>query len=323
MAKRRPLEDTLTELGQLRRQPITAQTVATLRQALQSKTSHIVAKAAQVAGELELHDLASDLATAFERLLINPVRSDPRCAAKTEIVRALYQIGAGPASLLLRSIQYRQLEPVYGGKVDSAVELRTVAALGLVRINHPDLLLALAELLADPEAPARRGAARALAYSENEQAAPLLRLKVLSGDEDAEVLADCFAALLQVAPNTELEFVTRFLDGGPADLRETAALALGASRRGEALPVLRAWWEHTADVSLRATALVAIAMLRADAAHAFLFELIASANGPDARDAIAALGTFSHDAALRERVRAAVEARHDLDLRPAFREAFG
>src|SRR5262245_9743329 len=128
------------------------------------------------------------------------------------------------------------------------------------------------------------------------------------------------AALLHAAPTTSLPFVARFLDD--ASLRETAALALGGSRLEGALPLLREWWERTPDVDLRRTALVAVAMLRGDLAHAFLFGLIAEGNGPDARDAITALATFRHDEALRSRVAAAVEARRDVDLHPAYRKAF-
>ncbi len=319
MAKSKALEDTLAALGELRRRPTDPESVALLRQALQSKSSHVVAKAAQVAGELEIRELLPDLVAAFDRLLLNPVKSDPRCSGKTEIARALYQIGEDREDVLLRGIRYRQLEPVYGGKADTAIELRTVCAHGLVRINHRDVLVELADLLADPDPPARRGAARALAYRENEDGAPLLRLKILSGDTDDEVIADSLAALLRISP-ASVPFVARLLEDGP--LRETAALALGGSRLAEAFGVLRDWWERTADVHLRRTGLVAVAMLRSDAAHGFLLELIARGNGPDARDAIAALATFRHDEALRTRVGAAVEVRRDIDLRAAFAKAF-
>lgn len=53
-----------------------------------------------------------------------------------------------------------------------------------------------------------------------------------------------------------------------------------------------------------------------------LVTLVSGAPGPDARDALAALGTYRHDDALRARVRSVVENRTDLDLRAAFAKAF-
>lgn len=78
MPKSRALEDMLAALGGLRRQPVTDATIAALRHALRGKVSHVVATAAQVSGELGLRVLAGDLATAFERFLVNPVKMDTR-----------------------------------------------------------------------------------------------------------------------------------------------------------------------------------------------------------------------------------------------------
>jgi HEAT repeat protein len=284
--------------------------------------SHVVAKAAQVSGELGLRVLARDLTGAFERFLVNPVKTDPGCRAKVEIARALYEMGDDPGAVFPRGIRHRQLEPVYGGREDTAPELRAVCALGLVRVGHPDTMVELADLLADPEAAARTGAIRAIAFTDEPGAEALLRLKALAGDSDAGVVSECLGALLSLAPARSLEFATRFLAHADPVLQEAAALALGASRLREALAVLRTWWERTSAVELRRTGLLAIAMLRHEEAIAFLVTLISGAAGPDARAALAALGTYRHDEALRARVRAAVEARNDLDLRAAFATAF-
>jgi hypothetical protein len=63
-------------------------------------------------------------------------------------------------------------------------------------------------------------------------------------------------------------------------------------------------------------------MLRHEEAIGCLVALVAEAPGPDARDALAALATYRHDDTLRARVSRAIEARTDLDLRPAFAKAF-
>jgi hypothetical protein len=322
MAKSRRLEDTLAAIGELRREPVTPQTIATLREALRARSSHVVAKAAQVTRELELRVLVADATAAFDRFLVNPVKSDPGCRAKVEIARALYELGEDPAAVFPRGIRHRQMEPVFGGREDTAAELRCVSALGLVRTGCPDALVELAELLADPEGPARAGAARAIAYADEAAGEPLLRLKALVGDADASVLSKCLGALLSLAPARSLGFVGGLLDHRDVATQEAAAVALGASRLREALPVLRSWWERTADVDLRRTALLAVAMLRHDDAIAFLLSQVAAGTGPDARDAIAALGTYRHDAALRSRVEAAVQQRTDVDLRPGFARSF-
>ena len=121
-----------------------------------------------------------------------------------------------------------------GGR-DTAAELRGAAARGLVRMSHPQALSALAELLADPELPARIAAVRAVAYHGGDSGLPLLRLKVLSGDREPEVLSECFLAMLRISPEVSVEFVERFLDAEEAAIAESAALALGESRAAEGL----------------------------------------------------------------------------------------
>jgi HEAT repeat protein len=322
MPRSRRLEDLLAELHELRAAPTTEAAIAKLKQALAGKTSHAVAKAAEIAGEAELTALVPELAAAFDRLMINPAKADPGCAAKAAIADALYHIGYDDESLFLRGIRHVQLEPVYGGKADTAGPLRGVCALGLVRMNYREVMSALADLLADPEPRVRLAAVRAIAYSENDQGAPLLRLKVLTGDDEPQVISESLQALLRLAPDASLAFVSRLLDGPTTETREAAALALGGSRLPEAFEVLREWWQRTVSVELRRTALLAIAMLRRDQPLEFLLSLVADGNGLDARDAIAALGLYRHDDALRERVVDMVKRRKDIDLREALAEAF-
>jgi HEAT repeat protein len=322
MAKARALEQTLAELSKLRQEPTSAASIATLRIVLQGKSSHAAAKAAEIAAELEISDLKDDLVAAFERFLVDPVKTDPTCAAKAAIADALYRIGAAEHRVFLRGIRHVQMEPVWGGKADTATTLRGVCALGLVRANYRDALAELADLLADPEARARADAARAIAYSEDEHGVPLLRLKALVGDTDPTVITECLTALLQLAPQPSLAFVARFLDRDDSSMQEAAALALGTSRVAEAFPILRDWWERTREPGVRRTALLALAMLKRDAAIDFLLSLIATAEGPTARAAMTALGLYRHDTALVERVRSAAQ-RSDVDLRGLFQDAFG
>lgn len=316
------LEATLAKLAVARAAPTAPDSIALLREVLAGRSSHAAAQAAAMVAAHEIEGMTPDLVAAFDRFLGDPVKRDAGCAAKQAIADALYRLGAPEVGVYERGIRHVQLEPVFGGKADTAVQLRGTCGLALVRIHHPDYLLALAELLADREAPARRIAAQALGYSENPAAQPLLRLKALLGDEEPQVLAECLLALLAIAPDASLDFVAGFLDRRPPELAEAAALALGGARLPAALPLLCAWWERTFDAELRRTALLAIAMLKTDAALDHLLGLVADAAVPHAAAAVAALALYRHDPRLCARVAAALAARRDPALDRAFRQAF-
>jgi HEAT repeat protein len=321
VAKKNDLDAMLAKLRALREEPDAEATVAELRKALASKSSHAVALAAKLVGELSLDALAPELRGAFERFMQKPEKNDRGCRAKTEIAEALHQLDYGDPDAYLIGIRHVQLEPVWGGKSDTAAALRGACARGLVRMQYRDVMIELADLLADPEVLARVDAARAIAYSAREDGAPLLRLRILTGDEDDQVISECLGALLSVAPSSSLDFVGKLLDASDRTLCEMAALALGSARLEGALPILREWHGRVADPELRQSALLAIAMLRLDAAFDVLLELIADAPGPIARDAIDALSMYRHDESLRARVVAAA-ARDDADLHEAVLEAF-
>jgi HEAT repeat protein len=323
MSPRRKLEDVLEELEGFRSEPHTPEALACLRDALYGRWSHAAARAAIIAAESELTELIDDLAKAFQRFMVDPAKTDKGCAAKTAIIDALYRLGYDNPDLFLAGVRHRQKEPVWGGKADTAAQLRGVSALGLVRLGYHGVLEEIADLLADTEVDARRAAVQALVYRDDATAAPLLRLKALTGDDDPQVIGECMSALLRITPDSGVEFVQRFLDEDHEAIAELAAIALGSSRVGAALPALRQWWERTAAPPKRRTALLAIGMLRSDEAFDFLFSVAAESEGPNARDAVQALATYKHDDRIREKVRAIVKSRHDVDLGAAFDEFWG
>jgi HEAT repeat protein len=322
VAKANKIEDAFERIARTRAAPTSAESLAELRAGLAHKSAHVAAKAAQIAGEFEIGALTPELVGAFERFLVNAVKADPGCVAKAAIVDALQRMGAPEPVVFLRGIRHVQLEPVWGGKTDTAVSLRGSSGFGLVAMGYREALTPLADLLADPAARARAAAARAIAFSEDAAGIPLLRLKALVGDDDAEVLSECLSGLLRLGPAESAEFVGRFLSVEREETREVAALALGSSRRPEALPVLRQWWEGRSDEGPRRTGLLAIAMLKIEPALDFLFGLIAEAPGPTARLAIEALAFHRYDDSLVERVRRAAAARDDVDLEDAVRAEF-
>jgi HEAT repeat protein len=311
LPKNRRLENQLAELGRLRADPEAEATIKALRTALSSKSNQVVAEAARIAGDCHLQQLQDDLAAAFERLLTNPLKADPTCAAKTAIITALYQLGHPQEQIFLRGIRYVQQEPVYGGKEDTAAPLRVTCALALVRLHYPLAMVELAHLLADPEVDARIGAVQAIAYAGDPASVPLLHFKVLSGDSQVPVLYECFSALLDLSPADSLSFVAGYLEGPQAALCEAAALALGESHLASACEPLKDAWRKTLEPSVRRTLLLAIALLRHPPGIDFLVSLAAEAPPARAREALSALEMYRPDPQVWPRLQQALNARPD------------
>jgi HEAT repeat protein len=258
---------------------------------------------------------------AFERFMADP-GADPGCGAKKAIAESLGKIAHDEPDVFLRGIRHVQWEPVHGGRVDTAAELRGACGRGLVRIGYRDTLTELAHLLADPETAVRAAAARALGDRGLDDAIPLLRLRVLAGEREGAVLSECFVAMLSLAPANSVTFVSTLLDRPDRDAAEAAALALSASRAAEAFPILRSWAERCV-ADHRRTALMAIALLRRGDALDYLLSLVRDADPPVAADAIAALGTHRGDERLASRVREAAAERDEPRLSKALAAIFG
>ena len=318
--KRRPLEETLLALRRARETPQAEESHQELVRVLRGEGSHAVARAAALVGELGVEALAPDLVAAFPRFFLDPVRADPGCAAKTAIVEALRRLDQDERDLYRRAAAHVQKEPVFGGRVDTAVDLRGAAALALAESAGGDVLVDLAHLLADPEAPVRVSAARAVAVHGSESGLPLLHLKALAGDAEPRVVSECLLSLLRIDPATALPFVASFFERGDA-AAEAAAIALGESRLVEALPLLRGWLERASRRGLARVALLAIAALRRDEAVDLLLSLARDEPGPLAREALLALASVGGGDALYERARAVAEARPE--LKDGLARAFG
>ena len=307
---RRSLEDVLAALGRVRDSPETPESRDVLKAALQGPSSHAAAKAARLIGELRVGGLEGELQSAFARFLERPEK-DPGCSAKTAVVEALVHVEHDEPAVLLQGIHHVQMEPVFGGRVDTAVALRAACGLGLVAMGYRDALVELADLLADPEPGARTAAARAIGHRGGEDGVPLLRLRAAAGDADAQVLLECFSSLLALAPRSSLPFVARFLDGSDASAAEAAALALGSARLAEAFPLLRDRVAKARGLALRQTLMAALAALRREEAFDFLLSIVREGSAEDAAAAVSALGIQAADEALRARVRQAAAGRSE------------
>ena len=295
----------------MREAPDTEDSRREIRLVLQTEGSHAVARAAALVGELGLAALAPDLVAAFDRFLVNPVRSDPGCSAKTAIVSALRRLEHDAGAVFRRGAEHVQMEPVFGGRVDTAVDLRGASALAVAEHGGSDVLVLLARLLADPEPPVRVSAARAVSVHGAEAGIPLLHLKALSGDGEPRVVSECLLALLRLDPKGALPFVASFLDKDDATA-EAAAVALGESRQPEALPTLAAWLPRASRRGLARVALLAVAALRREDAIEFLLSVVKGEPAATAREALSALATLGPGDALVERLTSAVEGRPEL-----------
>lgn len=321
MAKPTSIEDRLAELARLSKTPDGPETRKQIRAHLASKPSLVAAKAAEVIAHLEDHDLVPDLIAAFHRFMTDPAKADKGCAAKTAIVKALLAADCDDEQLFLKGIRHVQLEPTWGGRFDTAATLRALCALGLVQVGSPDAMNELAALLADNDADARIGAARALAHC-GPSAAPILRFKVLTGDDQPAVLAECLNGLMSLSPSGSFEFVAGFVDQRYPALYEQAALALAESRVPGVFELLKAKATATFDREFKQSLLLPMALTRSEAARDFLISVLETGDLRMAIAAIAALSIHRDDSGLRERAEKAIGGPNKAQLLAELRRAF-
>jgi hypothetical protein len=320
MPRQPPIEQQLLELSALRRDASSTTAREKLTSAISGKNNLLAARAAAIIEETRQADYLPALAAAFERFFTTG--TDKGCTAKQAIASAMYTLGHTDTAAFLRGIRHVQMEATYGGSVDAAAELRGTCALGLVRCGYRDVLLELAGLLMDKEQQPRQMAARAIAYAGSEEGAPLLRMKVLAGDRDADVTAECFNGLMKLTPAKSIEFLARFLDADDPATAESAALALGASRLPAAINVLMRQWTKQVRPEPRRPLLLAIAMTRQSAAIDFLMERVLDDSPGPAADAVASMEIYKHDDAIRLRLAAIVRERDSAAITAAFNRAF-
>jgi HEAT repeat protein len=321
MAKARSVDAKLSRLRALRQENLEAEQFAELRQALADKSNLVAADAAEIVGVRSLPDLAPDLVAAFDRFMTDPAQTDKLCRAKIAIVEALDKIDYDKADVFLRGIRHVQVEPRWPKPEDSAAPLRGASAFALVRINYPDVILLLVDLLTDAEKDARLVAVQALGQSGALAAIPLLRLKARVGDADPAVTAECLTALMSTAPDESLAFVTSFLHGSGEAIQEAAAFALAESRRPDALDVLTGYWPKARRGPLQEVILLAIAMTRLPAAIEFLLPILAGDNQTAALAALSALAIHRHNPVIKERV-AAIARQGDAAMQERFKKKF-
>jgi HEAT repeat protein len=322
MAKSRSVDAKLSRLQALSRETATHDHLLELRKALGDQSNLVVAAAAEIVGERILSDLGPDLVAAFDRFLIEPASHDKLCRAKIALMGALNKIEYDREDVFLSGLRHVQKEPRWGGEEDTAAPLRGSAAFGLVRINHPDVVLLLADLLADPEKVARSAAAQALGVSRAPAAIPLLRFKARLGDQEPDVIVECLTALMTAVPQESLAFVAQFLDSPSEAIQEGAALALGESRRPDALDILKGYWPKARQSSFQEVLLLAISMTRLPAALDFLLEVLTADSQIEASAALSALAIYRHNESVKRRIAAVIAKKGVTALQERFNKKF-
>jgi HEAT repeat protein len=282
-----------------------------LKQFLGDKSPHVVARAAKQIGDRGFSDLEPEIEANFDRFITDPTKTDKGCVAKTAIVKSLVELERGSAEIYLRGLHHVQMEPGFGGPVDTAVELRSYSAMGLATTNYTGKVLELVTALTDPESPVRRAAVQALGSVGGVEIEPVLRLKALQGDPEPQIVSEALEVLLVVAPGRSLPFVKGFLDSNEDELARAAALALGAARCEEGFDLLKARLDGFVGPELTRTLLLSISMLRREQPMEFLLEQLEKASGWRAEGALHALAIHRHDESIQERVKTRLDARMD------------
>ena len=281
-----------------------------IQTALADRHYRVVAKAATLCTEHGLRETTNELKQAYARFLIDAVKRDPQCMAKQAITRALVDLDSGDVEFFMAGIRYEQLEPVWGGSVDTAVDVRASCAMGLVATSYWRALPEVAALLVDKEVRVREGAVRAISCGNPLTAETILRFKVMVGDKEPSVIGECFAGLMNVAPDDCVAFVASYLLDDNDEIRDLAALALGESRHPEAVAHMKTAWE-TAQLQqdFRIVLIRAAAVHRSDAAFEWLLSIIESSSQKLADAAVEALAVYERNTKLAAQVRQALENR--------------
>src|SRR5438132_6302194 len=297
-----------------------------LRKALKDRGNYVVSKAATIAAELKAGELLPELLAAFDRFFTDPVKSDPQCLAKNAIAKALRDLGHRGAQAYLRGIGHVQFEPGWGGRADTAATLRGTCALALTSSNLEDMeiLTHLTDGLADAEKLVRINSAIAIEQLGRAEGALLLRLKLLSGDQEPEVLGQCFTSLLSLAPDGGVSFISRFLKSPHEDIQLEAASALAQSHDPHAINILEDFWrEQSISLQIRHALLISLGASPMAEAAEFLVSVVAHESSELAASAITALAVSRFHAEMRERVAALLLEKDSPQLQSIFEQKFG
>lgn len=319
MRTQQSFDEKLARLRSVENAAISAEVLQILREALGGSQAVLAGVAAEIAGLRRIADMEPDIVAAFGRFMDH---TDKGCQAKIAIAEALSRLECNADDVFLRGVRHVQMEPSFGKPVDTADNLRAECAMALARLQHPQSAFELTNLLVDPQINPRRAAIKSLAYLGGVEGELLLRLKSLVGDEEAEIMGECFNGLISMAPDKSLGFVAQFLDSKDMSVAEQAALALGQSHEAEAFEILRERWEANIHPEFRRMLLLPISLLRRDEAFSFLLDVVETGGAKLAAGAMTSLTLYADDES-RRKIADIVRKRRDPLVSQAFEREFG
>lgn len=323
MAKRQSTEDKLAKLRELESASLSTNEFKELGKVLSGANSVLVARAARVVSKRRITDLISNLVTAFNRFINKPPKADQGCLAKTAIIEALDHLDYDGLDVFLCGIHHVQKEPTYGGQKDTAADLRGKCAFALARIGDTETLFEFIPLLMDPLPQARIAAVKAVAHLACRESELLLRMKVLAGDEESDVVGECLKGLISINPDRSLSFVGELLTSLNYLSAQAAAFALGESREGGAFKILRAHrGDNIINPEFQEVLLLSIALTRLDEAFEYLIDVIANEHKGNAVLALKALKVYAYDNKKSAIIHKAVVSRNDGMVSQAYTSEF-
>jgi HEAT repeat protein len=288
----RKLDDKLERVRQLRAREPDSETASILAKALLDRSNLVVAEAAKTVAALGLATLIPDLISAFDRLFPDAAKVDPKCWGKQAIVKALAELDYSESMLFVRAARHVQMEPVWGGQEDSAPHLRANAVLALIQctdLRRVEVFQHLVDAMSDPADPVRVEAVRAIHQLGGDEAMLVLRLKARVGDRRPLIVGHVFDAVLSLDTRDGVRFVSEYLKSDNDELRDEAAMALGASRLNSALKILIDTWKECGVAGFSGTLLRAISASRHQDAIDFLIEVVKSGTPSQSSSALEAL----------------------------------
>jgi hypothetical protein len=291
---RHRFEQQLEALQALKATGPTPETERSLQKALTHRNNYYVSKAAAAIQQLSLKQLIPDLIAAYTRFFDE---DDPQCWAKNALIKALAELGHNDPEVFLRGLAHIQMEPVFGGREDTAGPLRADCALALIgcpSLTSMQVLQHLLPVLVDPLKSVRIEVPRALVRLGRDEGSLLLRLRALQGDPDPEVLGALFNSIIALERHDGVRFTAQFLTA-EGDASEEAALALGESRTPEAFEALKHRLDNLDRPELRQALITAIALTRLSEATEYLLSIIRSGRpgAAEAKQALLAYGALS------------------------------
>ena len=291
MAARLSVEERIRQLHEVRQRSNVDEIRSAAEKAMKDSSNVVVQDAAKLMGEFELSDLEPLLLAVWKRLIeqSDPIKADKGCRAKTAIVEALGKLNYDEPDFYLSAIAYRQLEPAWGSPEDTAESIRAACACSLAvsrKLRAVDKLNALVDLLQGTRGD-RINSLKAMVDTGNEMAIPLLRLKLLAGDAETEVVGACMSSLLSLAGDSSVELIGKYLAHFDTNHVIEAAAALGAYGRPKAIEAMIAAFGRVKDKELQQTLLFSIGMSRDPCAIEFLINQLQSDSlGGTALDAL-------------------------------------